>query len=100
MTALTPQSVTDLRNREEALERDNARLRDVLMAATHMSEAVADPMFKKTTFLDPAEALLLGIATEVGHLVKPTSAQLLTLPISTFHAPTLLAPSATGAPAQ
>ena len=89
-------SIGDLSDRVESLGRDTARVLDVLMARTKITKEQGDAMLHKLTFIDSQRALDLGILTEIGHLDRPPSATLITLPISTFHGPSF--PSVPTAP--
>jgi ATP-dependent protease ClpP protease subunit len=80
-------SIGDLNDRAESLGRDTDRVRDIYVARTKITKEQGDAMLHKLTFIDTARALELGILTEVGHLDRPASATLITLPISTFHGP-------------
>ena len=74
-------TLDDLHNRTEALTQEAVRMRDVILARTRMTAAELDPMLAKATYIDPQRALAYGLDTEVGHLDRPASSQLLTLPM-------------------
>lgn len=78
-TAAGTMSSEDLHTRSESLEHDANRLRDLIAGRSTMTAAVLEPMLLKPTFISPQQALAYGLATEVGHLVRPASAQLVTL---------------------
>jgi ATP-dependent Clp protease protease subunit len=98
-TVIGSLSEAQLGDRVESLKLDTDRLRNLLLERTRLGKEAVQAMTEKTTFLDAAKAAQLGIATEVGHLVRPAAAPLVSISQSTYHGPAPAA-AATPTPAQ
>ena len=79
-TAAGTMTAEDLHTRSESLDHDATRMRDLIAARSRMTAAQLDPMLVRPAFISPQQALAYGLATEVGHLVRPASVQLVTMP--------------------
>lgn len=74
-------TLDDLNIKTEALIHESGRMREIILARTHMEAAQLDPMLTRASFIDPRKALEFGLATEVGHLTRPAGSLLITLPL-------------------